>query len=226
MSDQTGIASELTDAVDQLHDSLQRATDAVARIRTLLPQVNRIGAMFEELESIIESGRQSAGAPPAGTPPRAARSRPTLVVPAAAPKRTPNTPPRAATLQPVSKQPASQIETGSAPEASAASPSPPVQQQFDIPGIAANGEELISFRLEFESHPGPLDLRAVDDAVSEHPAVRDVALLDYDGRRATLKVWIAATASVAEVQQTLTDRAQQVIGNGGDVSIIALEDVA
>lgn len=93
-------------------------------------------------------------------------------------------------------------------------------------GVAADGEELTSFRLKFESHAGPLDLRAVDDAVGEHPAVRDVALLDYDGRRATLKVWIAAAASVADVRQMLADRVGQIIGNGGDVSIIALEDVA
>jgi hypothetical protein len=225
MSDQTGMAGELNDAVDQLHDSLQHATEAAARIRMLLPKVTRIGAMFEELEAIFESGRQSLGAQAIGTPPSAARSQPTLVVAGAAPKRTPETPPRAATRQQVSEQLASEIETVP-PEASPAPPSPPVQQPFDIPGIAANGEELISFRLEFESHPGPLDLRAVDDAVSEHYAVRDVALLDYDGRRATLKVWIVATASVAEVQQALADRAKRVMGSGGDVSIVALEDVA
>lgn len=220
MSDQTGIASELTDAVDQLHDSLQRATDAAAHIRTLLPRVSRIGAMFEELESIIESGRQSAGVTAASTPPRAIPSRPTLVVPGIAPKSAPEAP-RTATRPPVSEQPAPQIETVVALEPSLRAAVE--QQRFDIPGVAADGEELTSFRLEFESHAGPLDLRAVDDAVGEHPAVRDVALLDYDGRHATLKVWIAATASVADVRQTLADRAGQI---GGDVSIIALEDVA
>ncbi len=223
MSNQTGITSDLTDAVDQLHDSLQRATDAAARIRTLLPQVNRIGAMFQELESIIDSGRQSARATQATTTPPAMPTRPTLVVPGTAPASAPEAP-RQAARPPASGQPATPINMVAVPE-----PSPPAaleQQRFDIPGIAARGEELISFRLEFESRQGPLDLRAVDDAVSEHPAVRDVALLDYDGRRATLKVWIASTASVAEVQQTLSDRAGQIIGNGGDVSIVALEDAA
>jgi hypothetical protein len=55
--------------------------------------------------------------------------------------------------------------------------------------------------------------------------VRDVALLDYDGRRATLKVWITATTSPAEVQETLAARAAS-IGNGNEISIVALEDVA
>jgi hypothetical protein len=86
--------------------------------------------------------------------------------------------------------------------------------------------DTVSFRLEFESRPGPLDLRTVDDAVSEHPAVRDVALLDYDGRKATLKVWIESGASPADVQRSLTDRASTLFDNSNDITIIALEDVA
>jgi hypothetical protein len=88
------------------------------------------------------------------------------------------------------------------------------------------GDQLVCFRLEFESRPGPLDLRTVDDAVSEHPAVRDVALLDYDGRKATLKVWIVPDASPADVQQSLTERASTLFDSSNDVTIVALEDVA
>jgi hypothetical protein len=90
----------------------------------------------------------------------------------------------------------------------------------------AEAAGLTCFRLEFESRPGPLDLRTVDDAVSEHPAVRDVALLDYDGRKATLKVWIDGSAKPADVQSTLIARSSQLFAPGNDVTIVALEDVA
>jgi hypothetical protein len=85
---------------------------------------------------------------------------------------------------------------------------------------------LVSFRLEFESKPGPLDLRAVDDAVSEHPAVRDVALLDYDGRKATLKVWIEETATPEDVHGALSAQATTLFGPENEVTVVALEDAA
>jgi len=56
--------------------------------------------------------------------------------------------------------------------------------------------------------------------------VRDVALLDYDGRRATLKVWIAAGTSPANVQEALKARAGELFPAGHTVSIVALEDAA
>ena len=90
----------------------------------------------------------------------------------------------------------------------------------------AEAQGLKCFRLEFESRPGPLDLRTVDDAVSEHPAVRDVALLDYDGRKATLKVWIDGAASPSDVQSTLVERSSELFSAGNDVTIVAIEDAA
>ena len=66
----------------------------------------------------------------------------------------------------------------------------------------------------------------MDDAVSEHPAVRDVALLDYDGHRATLKVWIGPEASPSDVQDALKERASSLFSAEQDVTIVALEDAA
>lgn len=91
---------------------------------------------------------------------------------------------------------------------------------------ASPGADFACFRIEFESRPGPLDLRAVDEVVSEHPAVRDVALLDYDGRKATLKVWIERSADPDEVQSALIERADTLFGGENDVTITALEDAA
>jgi hypothetical protein len=93
------------------------------------------------------------------------------------------------------------------------------------PVAASHTDDLpiATCRLRFESGGGRLDLRAVDEAVTGHPAVRDVALLDYDGGQATLKVWIVASVSPAELQQALAAHAQSL---GSDVAIVALEDAA
>jgi hypothetical protein len=101
----------------------------------------------------------------------------------------------------------------------------PVAEQPTAPKSEITAS-LTSFRLEFESSPGPLDLRTVDDAVSEHPAVRDVALLDYDGRKATLKVWIEPSASPSDIQSALAEKSPAIFGSTNAVTIVALEDAA
>ena len=217
MTDTSGNAEELGAAIRELEESLRHAAEAAARIKAALPRFERMSAAFGELESIIEAGRRAAAAsssPP--LTPIGAPSRPKLVVPDA-----PAAPaPRAA--RPKLEATAAGGETLDIFR----DPAPTAPDVEPLAGIGTNGDELTSFRLEFESNPGPLDLRAVDDAISEHPAVQDVALLDYDGRRATLKVWITATASVADVQQALTERAEKIASDGSAISIVALEDVA
>ena len=194
-----GLANELTQAVGDLQAALQRAADASASIKTLLPKVGAIGSLFDELDAVIRNGREQIGH--AGTS-AAGYTRPTLVVspPAAAP-------------QPFS-----------APEATPVTE--PIARETPESVQRAVAQGLKSFRLEFESTPGPLDLRTVDDAVSEHPAVRDVALLDYDGRKATLKVWIDGDASPNDVQGSLTARSSELFAAGDEVTIVAIEDAA
>jgi hypothetical protein len=216
MTETNGNAQDLSDAIGELEDSLRHAAAAAARIKAALPRFERMSAAFYELESIIEAGRKAAAAGPAASTATEAPSRPTLVVPDAPPARTPRTArPKLGAL----------LDDGATPDIFK-DPDPEAADVAPIAPIGANGDQLTSFRLEFESNPGPLDLRAVDDAISEHPAVQDVALLDYDGRRATLKVWITATASPADVQQALAERAGKIVSDGSQVSIVALEDVA
>lgn len=57
--------------------------------------------------------------------------------------------------------------------------------------------------IEVERRDGPLDLRAVDRPVSGHPCVADVALLDYDGRRARFKVWTRSSDEAPDVGAAL-----------------------
>ncbi len=211
-----GLEQELTQALGALESALQSAADSVASIRAMVPRLAATGSVLQEIEALVLTGRQqdtSHSAAPAGR----GYARPTLVVPSAKPHTVP-----------VLKTPAASTPAASLPEAPLAPErqQPPIEEErprFPVPGSEPG---TTSFRLEFESNPGPLDLRAVDDAVSEHPAVRDVALLDYDGRRATLKVWIAAGTSPASVQEALKARAGELFPAGHTVSIVALEDAA
>lgn len=221
MNEQTGVANDLAEAVEEMQSSLERAAASAARIRELLPRVSTLNAVFDELQAVIDAGRQSAGIVPQAASPEPARTRPTLVVPSAAPSRQPEL---WAGHEPQSLTPPESWPRAEAPSDAAADA--PADEPFRPQAPGDGAEHLIAFRLEFEARPGPLDLRAVDDAVSEHPAVRDVALLDYDGRKATLKVWIDAAASPSDVQGVLTSRASEIFTRGDDVSIVAQEDVA
>lgn len=219
MSDQTsaGIARDVSAAIDELAGALQQANAATARLSGLLPRIEAIGSVLDELDTMIQSGRRQLGRDTETQPAPAPITRPTLVVPPA--------PEPAETWEPQPQAEPQAITPIAANELPWESHEPQDAASETIAQAQARAD-TVSFRLEFESRSGPLDLRTVDDAVSEHPAVRDVALLDYDGRKATLKVWIEASASPADVQQSLTDRASTLFDGANDITIIALEDVA
>lgn len=213
----TGLEQELKQAFDGLHDALQRASEATAALSALAPRVRAISEVFDQIEAAVHEGRrQIAGASAAigGThehPP--AVTRPTLVVPTDGSRREP------ASMAPAPQawpDPPAEDEEATRPPATPT----PLQDAIAQPG------DLVSFRLEFESRSGPLDLRAVDDAISEHPAVRDIALLDYDGHKATLKVWIEGSASPAVVHTAIRDQVQTLFPPEDDVTVVALEDAA
>jgi hypothetical protein len=227
MGDANSNIGDLGAAIRELEDSLQHAAAAAARIKDALPRLERMSAAFEELESIIEAGRRAAAAPAPTSAPATIEPPAPLMADASQPIPIEASAAAARTPRPTKPKLVGPRETDDNATPNILRDTPAVVPDIEtIAAIGTNGDKLISFRLEFESNPGPLDLRAVDDAVSEHPAVRDVALLDYDGRRATLKVWITATASAAEVQKALTERASKIVSDGSQVSIIALEDVA
>jgi hypothetical protein len=226
----TPIEQQLTQALDDLAAALKRASDAAATIRSIAPRIAATGSVLHEIEALLHAGRTEAGSSAGQLPTQTETyTRPTLVAPAAAvarPRSLAKRKPEAA-AEPVEQtsanghQPhaglveqADSTRVGTAGEAPAAFPS-----AVDDPGVSC-------FRLEFESVGGPLDLRAIDDAVTQHLAVRDVALLDYDGRRAMLKVWITAASSPAEIQSDLKERMPDFVAPGSDVRVIALEDVA
>jgi len=224
----TGLDRELTWALDDLHAALKRATEATETIKGLVPRLAATGSLFDEIEALVRVGRQHIGTGDAATGGAAGATasitRPTLVVPSQpAPRPAPVLQPSASFTTPEAARDdwSPVLETSGRSEVT---PATGAEAAADPP--PAPVEDLHCFRLEFESQPGPLDLRTVDDAVSEHPAVRDVALLDYDGHRATLKVWIGNEASPSDVQDALKARAASLFAADQDVTIVALEDAA
>jgi hypothetical protein len=194
----SALAQDLSEAIDELHGALTRAADAATRLKALVPRVGAVSGMLGEIEALLRGARLEDGE---RTAPESI-TRPTLLVSDASPAIA-----------------ATPIESAQLLRQDEPAPQQSEPQPIDT-------SELVCFRLEFQNSEGPLDLRAVDDAVGEHPAVRDVALIDYDGRNATLKVWIIASASPADVERALNERASQIFPDGSQVTIIALEDAA
>ena len=95
------------------------------------------------------------------------------------------------------------------------SPGAPVEAE---PGSAAEASYNLQLRVSTTS--GSLDLKAVDRSVNENPGVVDVTLLDYDGRKATLKVWIDPDADPRAVQDGLLTSLKQHLAQGQEANVI------
>lgn len=82
-------------------------------------------------------------------------------------------------------------------------------------------------RLTVQSDGGSLDLKAVDGAVNENPDVVDVALIDYDGREATLKLWVNPEADTEAVRQALVASLKTELGDSATAeAFIDFEEAA
>lgn len=104
-------------------------------------------------------------------------------------------------------------------------PPPPVQEK---PPEASETDRR-SFVIEVTAGEGSLDLKSVDRSVSEDPDVVDVALLDYDGRRASLKIWVNQEADLSQVQAALTERLKENLtadSSAGEISVSLAEEPA
>jgi len=198
------LAADLERTLARMEGALAEAAAAAAALRELAPRITGIDSLLRQLEAALSgtAGTETPGAAPLQP---ASYSRPTLVVPGTHGLGLNGMP---------SQQPAPGVAVAS----------PVLPELAPAPNGAA--EASTSFKMVFESDGEPLDLRAVDDALTAHPAVRDVALLDYDGRRATLKVWISASASLEDVQRTLREQTSLRCSPAARVTIVALGDVA
>ena len=112
----------------------------------------------------------------------------------------------------------------------AASPEPEAEHDEPPPSVVedqtgAGGRVSHCLRLDVSTRAGSLDLKAVDGSVNENSAVVDVALLDYDGRHATLKIWIEASADPSAVREALLESLQRHLADDEDAEVrIDFED--
>ena len=103
------------------------------------------------------------------------------------------------------------------------------EQEQASPSTAERSAAPVSncLRLTVQSKSGSLDLKAVDGAVNENPDVVDVALLDYDGHQATLKLWVNPATDAAAVRDALMASLKSQLGDDGSAeAFIDVEEAA
>jgi hypothetical protein len=94
-----------------------------------------------------------------------------------------------------------------------AAPAPVEEEKKPV----ATGTQCL--RLHVTKPSGSLDLKTVDNALNEHTEIIDLALLDYDGRQATLKVWISGQVDEKKLRESLTADLLQRVGGDAEVKI-------
>jgi len=195
----TLIMAELGQKLEALETGLGEATRSAAEIKALLPRVAALEAVLGDLDASLARIHQLIRS--ADTPHEETAPSPALqAIPRAEP-----------------------AEAYGRPEA------PPRAEEGSVEGAGAVEPSSRCFRLEVEADHGSLDLKAVDRSVSENAGVVDVALLDYDGRRASLKIWVEHEAELAQVQSALLERLKANLGaegQSGEVSISLSEEPA
>jgi hypothetical protein len=104
-------------------------------------------------------------------------------------------------------------------------PTAPVEVASEEQPAAYGGNAC--YLLEVRAISGPLDLKTVDNSVNASADVADVALLDYDGRRATLKVWFEGAADLPAARASLRDSLQRhLAGQPAEISLERSEEPA
>ncbi len=199
------LGSRLDAALSSLESALAQASRAAMDIRNVLPQLVGLAEIVGEMEAAMSRARERLGVPPGDVPPPAVAPPTLRAVPTAEAPAQPEAP-----TQPEPAQPTpTQVEPAEA--------APVVAVSEDETEQSRPGSHCL--RLDVTLQSGSLDLKAVDSSVGECPAVVDVALLDYDGRHATLKVWIDESADAESVSATLVESLRSHLGNGENAEV-------
>jgi hypothetical protein len=96
---------------------------------------------------------------------------------------------------------------------------PEPQPEVELPAVSTDAPAQFCLRLHISSKMGALDLKAVDNAVNEQQSVTDVALIDYDGRQATLRVWISGTGDAEAARRALGESLRSRLGDADAADI-------
>ncbi len=192
-SSTTGIAQEMDDALATLDTALLQAGLSVAIIRRNLPQFAALDRVVREMEAAMARARRQLDT----SWDSAEEKTPLRSVPLTA-TETPESP------ESTQNSLDSHAEESNGTAADDSEPAPAQE-----PGLSTTR----CLWLTVASKIGSLDLKAVDWSVNENPSVLDVALLDYDGRQATLKLWVNDSADPEGVREALVSSLRNHLGD-------------
>jgi hypothetical protein len=205
------LLNNLDNALEQLETSLAEAGRSLSIVRHNVTQLASLIDVVHEMEDMMNKARANLGM----------ESIVTSAQPALRPVPQPET-----FFQPVPDPIAAvpKIEEVPTPEPQPDSveiQTEPEPEQAVPASLAQGSGEQTShcLRLGVASKAGSLDLKAVDGSVNENPAVVDVALLDYDGRKATLKLWINGAADPVGVRDALLGSLRRRLGDESDADV-------
>lgn len=212
------LVSTLDNALEQLETSLTDAGRSLSVVRSNVAQLASLVEVVREMEDMMNKARLNLGMETSS-----AISQPALrPVPQPEPFVQPIAEPALESFpEPIAAQPL--FEEAPTPELELEPVEIEPESQQTVPASVAQSatDELTShcLRLGVASKSGSLDLKAVDGSVNENPAVVDVALLDYDGRKATLKLWINGAADPAGVRDALLGSLRRRLGDESDADV-------
>ncbi|MDZ4277526.1 MAG: hypothetical protein U1B78_00140 [Dehalococcoidia bacterium] len=204
--DPSTLSSDLNATITTLDAALIQASRSVAALRGTIAQIDELAEKVRGMEAAITLARQSLNVP---LGPSTGTSPPTALRPVPAPE------PLVEPFEP--QEPPSDAISGG-PE-TATSTSEGGEQEDTEQESQPSGGASSCLRLDVRSKIGSLDLKTVDGSVNENPAVVDVALLDYDGRQATLKLWVNEAADADGVREALLSSLRRRLGDDEDAEI-------
>ena len=188
--DLSTVKDEMDEALSKLDLSLLEAGRSISIVRNKLGRLMKLAEHAGEMEAAI------------------ARAREQLNISFDA---TTAFPLRALPLEEPDDEPEPVLEPGAA--------AADVHERDDVKAprshIAPHAKTAVTsrcLRLSVKKKSGNLDLKEVDGSVNENSSVIDVALLDYDGRKATLKLWVNEKSDPEGVRDALLSSLRNHLG--------------
>ncbi len=243
--EQANLHRELDAALSRLESALGEAVRAAEAIRAIGPQIDDLAGVVVQMEAAMSRARQQLSPSSLGKGSSSAEAvAPFELVPRSEPvletsrdetaldEVAAEVPSDDAALHEVVAEAPVDEETSDEVAGEATDQPPANSATLEMPhgetptnGAPAKAEDQheeggsLCLRVEVWAKSGSLDLKAVDRSINETPAVADVALLDYDGRSATLKVWVDASDSPAEVRRVLLESFRRHLAEQGETEV-------
>jgi hypothetical protein len=198
-ADVSSIKTELEEALSTLDLALLEAGRSVAIVRGHVAQIVEVAERSREMEAAMLRARELL----AMSSENSSATPPLRALPPVEPAEDIGAP---------VMEPEPQFDRQPDKTNSVAVEEPEQEEEAPIPAPSPSAETSRCLRLAVRSKSGNLDLKEVDTSVNENPAVIDVALLDYDGRQATLKLWINEAADPDGVRDALLSSLRNHLG--------------